>query len=399
MEIYVLICFPLLLAVVSFAFAFVRINKMNIVDYRQRPMYSRINTMRWSSVLVLFLVFTLSAISIALLDYNNKAEVFTDVEVWNGTVLGKDRIHGEYTESYSCNCRKKTRRVAYTTTETSGKTSRTVTKYRTETYEECDTCHRQWYTVKWTCNTTFGGINIAKKESLSTSVYNTPNPAAYDQIVVGDPASTTKNYTNYLQGSENSILHQRQRQIPAEFKIPNYPTNIYNIYKLDRFFTDLEMTQSDKDSWVKMVSELNRDVGAKKQANIIVYVTKFNPDFADSVEAKWDGLNKNDIVVIIGSDGTRVRWARVLSWTKREDFKIITRDRVMALPTLDMRQVSAILTEEVATKFERRHMKDFEYLKNEIQVPIDVIFWWIGLTTVAFILTVVFVLPKIWLNA
>jgi hypothetical protein len=204
---------------------------------------------------------------------------FTDVEVWNGRVTAKNRHHGQYTETYSCNCRTKTRRVSYTTTSGSGKNARTVTKYRTEQYQECDTCSRQWYTVKWNCSTTFGDINVAKVESLSTGVYNTPNPQAFEKIVVGDPASTTKNYTNYLQGSDFSILKNRGMTIPPEIKIPAYPTNVYDIYKINRFFTDLPFTQSELDQWNEMVANLNRDVGGPKQANIIIYVTKHGTNF------------------------------------------------------------------------------------------------------------------------
>lgn len=57
--------------------------------------------------------------------------------------------------------------------------------------------------------------------------------------------------------------------IPPEIKIPAYPTNVYDIYKINRFFPDLPFTQSELDQWNEMVANLNRDVGGPKQANII----------------------------------------------------------------------------------------------------------------------------------
>jgi hypothetical protein len=186
--------------------------------------------------------------------------------------------------------------------------------------------------------------------------------------------------------------------IPPEIKIPAYPTNVYDIYKINRFFTDLPFTQSELDQWNEMVANLNRDVGGPKQANIIIYVTKHGTDFADMVEARWEGLNKNDIVLVIGMGESKPKWAKVLSWTKREDFKIHVRDRVMRLTALDMTGVSAILTEEVAARFERRQMKEFEYLENEIQIPMGMFITWLVLTILIPLVVFKFVQPQFWIN-
>lgn len=398
MSIYLFLAIPFLISIIYFMLCFNKVNNLypsgQISRYGRNPRKSKL----FSAGMVAVLLAILSAGILAGMNESHKAEKFTDVEIWNGRVTAKNRHHGQYTETYSCNCRTKTRRVSYTTTSGSGKNARTVTKYRTEQYEECDTCSRQWYTVKWNCSTTFGDINIAKVESLSTGVYNTPNPQAFEKIVVGEPASTTKNYTNYLQGSDFSILKNRGMAIPPEIKIPAYPTNVYDIYKINRFFTDLPFTQSELDQWNEMVAKLNRDVGGPKQANIIIYVTKHGTDFADMVEARWEGLNKNDIVLVIGMGETQPKWAKVLSWTKREDFKIHVRDRVMRLTTLDMTGVSAILTEEVAARFERRQMKEFEYLENEIQIPMGMFITWLVLTILIPLVVFKFVQPRFWIN-
>ena len=398
MSIYLFLAIPFLISIIYFILCFNKVNNLypsgQISRYGRNPRKSKL----FSAGMVAVLLAILSAGILAGLNESHKAEKFTDVEIWNGRVTAKNRHHGQYTETYSCNCRTKTRRVSYTTTSGSGKNARTVTKYRTEQYQECDTCSRQWYTVKWNCSTTFGDINVAKVESLSTGVYNTPNPQAFEKIVVGEPASTTKNYTNYLQGSDFSILKNRGMTIPPEIKIPAYPTNVYDIYKINRFFTDLPFTQSELDQWNEMVANLNRDVGGPKQANIIIYVTKHGTDFADMVEARWEGLNKNDIVLVIGMGESKPKWAKVLSWTKREDFKIHVRDRVMRLTALDMTGVSAILTEEVAARFERRQMKEFEYLENEIQIPMGMFITWLVLTILIPLVVFKFVQPQFWIN-
>jgi hypothetical protein len=377
MDIFILMVAPIMLFLAVGAFQYNKISKQLVETKRFR--YRGSPEKQTNLVVVYALAAIISCLVLFGLDHSNKAELFTDIEVWNGRVNSKDRLHGQYSESYDCNCRTKKRRVSYTTTVGSGKNARSETRYRTETYTECDTCYRQWYTVKWVCNTTFGSIAIADTKALSPTVYNVSDPERYTKIVIGDPASITKPYTNYVQGSEFSILKRRQQQIPTDVKIAAYPTAIYDIYKLDRFITDVDMSVEDKKKWNTMVSELNRDVAGKKQANIVVYVTKYGSNFADMLEAKWDGVNKNDIVLVIGMSENKIGWSKVISWTKREDFKIHVRDRVNALPVLDSSAVSAILSQEVADKFERRQMKDFQYLENEVSVSTTGIIFWIVL--------------------
>ena len=107
-------------------------------------------------------------------------------------------------------------------------------------------------------------------------------------------------------------------------------------------------------------------------------ITKKNLDFADYVEAKWDGLNKNDILLVVGVDSNnKVSWASVRSWTKSEDFKIALRDRVMAQKELDPQAIGAIIREEVLSKFVRQKMESYKYLEDEILPPMSMIVIWL----------------------
>lgn len=383
MAVYALTIIPIILGILYFLFGNAKLKQF--ANATSTKLYIRNNFIKQelkakrimliAASLAIPLLFSLLLLIFA---EANKATLFNDVEIWNGVVTAKTRNHGTYDESYNCNCKTKTRRVPYSDTVGSGKNARSVTKYRTESYEECDTCYRKWYTVKWNCSTTVGDFSLGKRESQSSSIYEITNPPEYERIVVGEPAAKTNTYVNYVQASDQSILKKRQQNTPTAYAIPEYPTRVYELYKIDRFFNDINLSEAQVNEWKNLVANVNRDVGSQKQANVIVMVTKHSLDYADFVEAKWDGLNKNDILLVIGVDASgQIGWASVKSWTKSENFKIALRDRVMAQKSLDPQAIGAIIREEVLSKFVRQKMESYKYLEDEVLPPMSLIIVWL----------------------
>jgi hypothetical protein len=117
---------------------------------------------------------------------------------------------------------------------------------------------------------------------------------------------------------------------------------------------------------------MNADLGKKKQVNIILVITNADDSaYIHALEEAWLGGKKNDFVVVIGTPHhPKIKWVRVMSWTRVEELKIAVRDRLQELGTLDKRdEILAVIREEVAAKFVRRPMADFEYLNAEIRPP------------------------------
>lgn len=284
--------------------------------------------------------------------YGSAAVATADVEIWNGKVLGKDRVHDTYEESYSCNCR----------TTGSGQ-NQTAT---------CDTCYETHYTVEWTCSTTVGDIRIDKKDSTSRSVYKTPNSAFFDSIGLGDPAAKRHTYTNYVQAVPQSLFAASPKELRKRFAglVPAYPDQVYNFFKINRFLTPGYSTP-DAARWNNDISMMLRDLGPTKQVNAIVVVAKTNdPEYEYALQDAWEGVNKNDVVLLIGSAAwPKIDFVRVISWTKNELFKIELRDNVQNLGTIQREPVMKLLSAQIAKNFERRHMAEFEYLKAEIDPP------------------------------
>ena len=280
----------------------------------------------------------------------------SDVEIWSGVITAKDRTHGSYQRSYDCNCT--------TTTVGSGKDARTVTT--------CQTCYEDHYTVKWTCESTIGQYTIADEDSTSSSVYRLPDPARWKEIKPGDPASRTHRYTNYVQAVPESLFKPSSANLKAKFAklTPVYPDKVYDFYKIDRF-VQVGFNYTDAAQWNLDISNMLRELGPKKQVNVIVVVAKTNdPNYMYALRDAWEGANKNDVVVVIGSeDGVKIEWVDVISWTKKELFKIELRDGLTELGVIDRTKIMPMIEAQIVKNFERRHMSEFKYLSSEIDPP------------------------------
>lgn len=290
-----------------------------------------------------------------------------DTEIWNGKVTGKDRKHDSYQRSYDCNCR--------TVRSCSGSGKDRSCSSR----EICDTCYEDRYTVTWKCNSTIGDFTIQKLDEGSRSVYNHPDPDRFTSILVGDPVAKTNTYTNYVQAVPESLFSPANEAVKRKFAnmLPAYPVNIYDIYRIDRF-VQVGFNFTDAAQWNKDISNMLRDLGPSKQVNAIVVLVKTaDPNYVYALRDAWEGANKNDVVLVIGSlDGRKVEFADVISWTKRELFKIELRDSIMQLPVIDRQSVLKLLETQISKNFERRRMREFEYLAGEIDPPM-----WLLLTT------------------
>lgn len=288
----------------------------------------------------------------------------SDTEIWNGQITSKERVHGTYEEPYECMC----------STDSKGNRS-------------CSTCYRTHYTVHWYAHSTIGRFTVDSEDSTWRSVYNTPDPARYTTIQPGDPCSSANSYTNYVQAVPESLFAAVSGDMTKRYAnlLPPYPDRIYDLYKINRFVT-VGFNFTDAAQWNHDISMMLRELGPKKQVNVIVVVVKTtDTDYQFALQKHWEGVNKNDVVLVIGSeDGTTVSWTSVLSWTKNEIFKVELNDQVRELGVIDRTKIVPMIGEQIAKNFERRRMREFEYLKGEIDPPMWLILLAIALMGVGY---------------
>ena len=271
-----------------------------------------------------------------------------DHEVWNGQVTGKKRSHGHYLRSYECMC------------STDSKGNRT-----------CSTCYEDRYTVTWDVFTNVGPIQVDALDRGTRAVYLAPDPRLFVEATAGQPAAVVKPYTNYVQAVPHTLFRSVKTADIQRFAnmVPKYPLDIYGLYRLDRFLP-VGVTVPDQREWNAGISELLKVLGPTKQVNIIVVaVNTDDQNYVYALQHFWEGANKNDVVLVIGTDGKLIKWADVISWTRNELFKIQLRDEVLNVATLDRQKILQVLDTQVREGFVRRQMAEFEYLKSDIAPP------------------------------
>lgn len=270
-----------------------------------------------------------------------------DVELINGSIAEKHQERVGCCHSYSCNC--------HEVCSGSGQ-SRSCS-------EQCDTCYEHSHDVAWEASSTTG-----------TAVYwdtcNRPHsaaPARWDAIYVGEPTAEEHPFTNYIRGNPASILRRGAVSPALLAQVPEYPT-VFDHYRVNRVL-DLGVSGVDVAALDHELGFINAQLGAKRQVDIILIVTKeADPTFAEAVRQKWLGGKKNDVVVIVGAPAfPALAWVDVMSWTRQEEMKIAIRDSVLGLGTFDGRKILGITAYEVDRGFRRRHMRDFKYLEAGIE--------------------------------
>ncbi len=275
-----------------------------------------------------------------------------DHEVLNGQVNSKDSEHVSCSHDYQCNC--------YDVCSGSG-SSRSCSR-------QCSTCYEHSYDVDWTLRTTVGDVDVPRIDRQGTSM-----PPRWASANVGDPVAVTHEHTNYIKGAPDSLFSAVAEQSTlAQFAgaVPEYPLDVYDLHYINRVLSH-GVDVPDLQAWNKELAMRLRPLGASKQVNwVVVFTNSADPAYAEAVRIKWLGGKKNDVVVVLGTPQyPKLAWVRVLSWTDQELFKVQLRDDLLRLGTVDRTAVFDILEKNTKATFVRKHMRDFAYLKNEIQPP------------------------------
>lgn len=271
-----------------------------------------------------------------------------DVEIWNGRIAKKDHGTEHCCHAYRCNC--------HEVCSGSGKNR--------SCHERCSTCYRHFYDKWWNSTTT----NDERVFSDSCNSPSTSPPDRWVQIRVGEPTAVEHTYTNYIKAAPGTIL--RRQGLLEKYKklIPQYP-EVYDHYLVNRFFSVSVNTEGlDWNRLNSGLAEINADLGARKQVNVIVLVVPIDDrGYLHGLEEAWLGGKKNDLVVVVGTPNfPKISWVGVMSWTKMEEMKLAIRDRIENLGTFDGEKILDIIRAEVEGKFVRRPMADFAYLSSSI---------------------------------
>jgi hypothetical protein len=277
-----------------------------------------------------------------------------DVEILNGRVTSKSSHHVSCGHSYRCN--------PHTCTRDCG-----TSKKPRKCNDTCwDTCYRHSYDVDWTVSISQGErITIHRVDDQGIQ-----QPPRWTEARVGEPASVTHHYANYIKASPGTLFRRKGFAAKYAGKLPNYPDDIYDYYRLDRF-VQAGTNYPLANAWNAELERLNSRVGPERQANLILVVTPYPQDFFLALEEHWVGGKKNDVILVIGIDSAyAIQWAQVMAWSTNKVVEVKLRDAVLDTGSFGLLDSPArIITAfegAVLSYYKRKPMHDFEYLAASV---------------------------------
>lgn len=106
--------------------------------------------------------------------------------------------------------------------------------------------------------------------------------------------------------------------------------------------------------------------GIAPSVQMRLYILLFHRDrgvaIAERQRAYWQGGNKNEMVVCIGTDeDDTVAWASCFSWSDHPEVEVETAQWLIRQKKIDWQQFFAFLSENVK-KWKRKEFKDFNYI-------------------------------------
>lgn len=185
-------------------------------------------------------------------------------------------------------------------------------------------------------------------------------PDEWTRAKVGEFAAVSHGYTNYLKADPDTLLrHGADEKMVG--KIPSFP-EIHDLYRVKKVVADGATAPR---SWQGDLEKLNDEIGGKKQIDVTFLLTKqADADrYASAVEHAWLYGPKNALIVVMGTDGSEITWARVVTVSRVEELKIELRDGLPGRP-LDDPKIVPFVRENVERLWHRTAMAEFEYLAS-----------------------------------
>lgn len=249
----------------------------------------------------------------------------------------------------------------YTRRVRDGQTCTTVNKVRTCT-PKYKTQYRSVY--PWEIRYFVASDISTSYEITRVDAQGVTPPPRFAEIKVGDPVTTTVEYTNYIKGASETLFNQKYEDVPPIA----YP-KVYDYYKARRvIYFGVAANADFVQQWDRDLAVLNADI-RKTKANVIINVVGESQDWAERLAQAWDAHNINDVVVTIGVSDNRVTWVDVRSWSSNELVDINIRDAILNIGVIEPFAINNAIKTAIVENYKIQDMSDFEYLAEDIPPP------------------------------
>lgn len=233
-------------------------------------------------------------------------------------------------------------------------------------------CHKRCYKYPWEkfymVYHTLGKFEIDRVDKQGKS-----EPNRFTVVKIGDPVAIKNNYKNYILGAKYSLF-SKELLDSEEYKIPTYPLEIYDYQYLDRVLLfGKSLPKLDYKKFNYEYSKFLGEVGKSKQLNSVLVLTDKTQKFAKVLEAKWVGGKKNDVVIVIGTNVEgKINWVHSFGWSKKNRVFVELRETLIKHGKVNL-EVIEIIRKATNKYFERKEMKEFEYLKSEVKANFKIL--------------------------
>jgi hypothetical protein len=266
-----------------------------------------------------------------------------DYQLLNGEVTSKAREEVSCSHSYECHCRP-------------------VSCGKNCSKTKCDICYEHSHDYDYIAKTTVGDIIINRIDAQGVNT-----PPRFNRIKEHEPASVSASFTNYIKAAPDSLFNLSML-IDSSIVVPEYP-EVYDYYRVNRVLVTPDISFSGASQLNDLINDSLRTIGKIKEVNIIVIVTGKDRDFADAVKNKWLGGKKNDVVIMIGLDQDKIKWANSFSFSKSDIVNVKLSHDIRDLEVLDVTKLHRIIIDDVTQYYERMDMEEFSYLMDTIDPP------------------------------
>jgi hypothetical protein len=178
-------------------------------------------------------------------------------------------------------------------------------------------------------------------------------------------------YKNKVQASNSVFKFEEVTEEDAKLE------GLYNYPKTTGFNVSSVMGGSSPE-----LDKINATYGKRHQIRVwlLIYEGK-GMDTFERQRSYWQGSNKNELVLGVGTKGGVVTWANKFSWSEADEFTIDCRAELEKLIGKKFSDVGICkhLKAEIPKGWERKEFADFEYLKVEIPPSYMVIIFFISL--------------------
>lgn len=224
-------------------------------------------------------------------------------------------------------------------------------------------CPEHSYDIDWDVHTTVGTFTIARVDEQGLR-----EPKRFTAVNIGEFAATSHYARNYLLMDKSRFDTDDAIVAKYEGQIPKYPRP-FDYYRFNRVVNTTDQSFNYLNAYLN--SQL-REMGARKEVNIILVITENSEDFYEALNKAWTGGKKNDVIMVYGIDSSRnVKWFRATSFADGQDNReLLTRLRMETHNTQLSLNLVMNQTKLIDEHFTRLPNETFSYMDSFSEIPV-----------------------------